>query len=257
MVIGAFTRYIDVAQVVLYVFWIFFAGLVFYLRREDKREGYPLESTEGRPIRVQGYPGLAASPKVFLARTGGTAENPSLQPPPYELKAVPTSLAPGAPLQPTGDPMIDAVGPASYAQRRDVPDVTVDGAPKIVPMRVATDVYVAHEDPDPRGWDVVGLDGEIGGTLSDLWIDRSELQIRYLEVSVAGGTRSVLLPIPLVRFDAGRRQVKVASIPGARFATVPGTRNPNVVTFLEEDKISAYYSSGHLYGTPSRFGPLV
>jgi photosynthetic reaction center H subunit len=39
---GAITQYIDVAQVVLYVFWVFFFGLIFYLRREDKREGYPL-----------------------------------------------------------------------------------------------------------------------------------------------------------------------------------------------------------------------
>ena len=31
--------YMDVAQVTLYVFWIFFACLIFYLRREDKREG--------------------------------------------------------------------------------------------------------------------------------------------------------------------------------------------------------------------------
>ena len=37
--------YLDVAQVTLYVFWIFFACLIFYLRREDRREGYPLDST--------------------------------------------------------------------------------------------------------------------------------------------------------------------------------------------------------------------
>ena len=41
---GEITAYLDVAQVVLYAFWIFFAGLVFYLRREDRREGYPLEA---------------------------------------------------------------------------------------------------------------------------------------------------------------------------------------------------------------------
>ena len=35
--------YLDVAQVTLYVFWIFFGCLIYYLRREDKREGYPLE----------------------------------------------------------------------------------------------------------------------------------------------------------------------------------------------------------------------
>ena len=44
MTTGAITGYIDVAQLVLYVFWIFFIGLVIYLRREDKREGYPLEA---------------------------------------------------------------------------------------------------------------------------------------------------------------------------------------------------------------------
>ena len=47
MIRGAVTGYIDVAQLVLYAFWIFFVGLIFYLRREDKREGYPLES-DGR-----------------------------------------------------------------------------------------------------------------------------------------------------------------------------------------------------------------
>jgi photosynthetic reaction center H subunit len=38
------TESIDVAQVVLYVFWVFFFSLIFWLRREDRREGYPLES---------------------------------------------------------------------------------------------------------------------------------------------------------------------------------------------------------------------
>ncbi len=40
-------KYIDGAQIVLWAFWIFFAGLVIYLRREDKREGYPLDSPQG------------------------------------------------------------------------------------------------------------------------------------------------------------------------------------------------------------------
>ena len=38
---------IDLALIALYAFWIFFAGLIFYLRREDKREGYPLVSDRG------------------------------------------------------------------------------------------------------------------------------------------------------------------------------------------------------------------
>lgn len=39
--------YIDGTQIVLYAFWLFFFGLVWYLHREDKREGYPLELPEG------------------------------------------------------------------------------------------------------------------------------------------------------------------------------------------------------------------
>jgi len=53
---GALTQYIDVAQVVLYLFWIFFAGLIYYLHSENKREGYPLESEPSGRLDVQGYP---------------------------------------------------------------------------------------------------------------------------------------------------------------------------------------------------------
>ena len=36
---GAITQYIDVAQLVLYVFWIFFAGLIYYLRARGQARG--------------------------------------------------------------------------------------------------------------------------------------------------------------------------------------------------------------------------
>jgi photosynthetic reaction center H subunit len=45
---------IDVAQVAIYLFWFFFAALVFYLRREDHREGYPLRNEKGE--RLTGFP---------------------------------------------------------------------------------------------------------------------------------------------------------------------------------------------------------
>jgi photosynthetic reaction center H subunit len=41
--VGVITGYVDLAQILLYVFWIFFAGLIYYLVREGHREGYPLE----------------------------------------------------------------------------------------------------------------------------------------------------------------------------------------------------------------------
>ena len=59
----AFTRYIDLAQVALYLFWIFFFSLVFYLRKEDKREGYPLVGDRGEP--KLGFP-VPAPPKEYM-----------------------------------------------------------------------------------------------------------------------------------------------------------------------------------------------
>jgi photosynthetic reaction center H subunit len=50
-----FTSYIDLAQVVLYLFIAFFLGLVYYLHRENKREGYPLENERSGAITVQGH----------------------------------------------------------------------------------------------------------------------------------------------------------------------------------------------------------
>lgn len=59
-----FTHYMDITQVVLYAFWFFFFGLLLYLRREDKREGYPLVSNEpGRTY--QGFP-EHPGPKEFI-----------------------------------------------------------------------------------------------------------------------------------------------------------------------------------------------
>jgi len=46
--------HIDFAQVLLYAFWVFFAGLVIYLQRENMREGYPMETEDGSPAPNQG-----------------------------------------------------------------------------------------------------------------------------------------------------------------------------------------------------------
>ena len=71
---GAITTYIDVAQISLYGFWIFFAGLIFYLRKEDKREGYPLV-TERPGHFLEGFPGLPPS-KTYLLPNGDTVTTP-------------------------------------------------------------------------------------------------------------------------------------------------------------------------------------
>jgi len=255
---GAITEYIDVAQLALYGFWIFFAFLIYYLRSEDKREGYPLESDRSGQISVVGFPPMP-KPKVYKLLHGGTYSAPSTRPEPEVLAARPIAAWPGAPLEPTGDPMKDGVGPAAYAQRADHPELTLHGEARIVPMRVATDFSIEENDPDPRGMEVVGADGEAGGSVSDVWVDRSEPQARYLEVALSGDneSRHVLLPITLAGIDAKQRRVRVQSVLGAHFAGVPTTQSPDQVTQLEEDKICAYYGGGHLYAEPARQESLL
>jgi photosynthetic reaction center H subunit len=269
---GALTGYIDVAQLVLYVFWGFFAALIIYLIRENKREGYPLESERSAQITVQGWPPIPA-PKTFLLRDGTTFQAPNKDKPEPAYSARPTANWLGAPIEPVGNPMLAGVGPGAYAIRADVPDLALDGQPKIVPLRNDPDHEVASRDPDPRGAPVFGADGKMGGTVVDIWVDRSEAVFRYLEVEVpgAGGTKRVLLPMNYIRvshpggltdFAFGRMkgrkvEVKVRSILGSQFADVPTTKNPDLVTLLEEEKIMAYYGAGTLYATAARQEPLI
>ncbi len=255
---GAITGYIDVAQLVLYLFWGFFAFLIFYLRREDKREGYPLDSDRSGRVEVVGFPSLP-EPKVFALPHGGAVEAPAEERETRDLAIEPAEPWPGAPFAPTGDPMRDGVGPASWAQRDHEPDLTLEGAPRIVPMRVAKDFWVEPRDPDPRGMKVIGSDGVVAGTVRDIWVDRSEPQARYLELELSGESESrpVLLPITLAVVLGRSGLVRVASILSSQFAGVPAIEDANRVTRLEEDRICAYYAGGYLYAEPSRQEPLV
>lgn len=253
---GDITSYIDVAQIVLYIFWGFFAALIWYLHREDKREGYPLESDRsGGRVIVQGYPAIP-DPKTYLLTHGGTQTAPRAERDTREIKAKPIGPWLGAPLVPTGDPMADAVGPAAYAERSDEPDTTVDGGNRIVPLRVATDHSVATEDTTPVGMTVVGGDGKSAGKVTDVWVDRSETVARYFEVAVDGG-RHVLLPVNFSRVNRGAGTIEVNSIFAKHFAGVPTTRNADSVTRREEDRICAYYGGGTLYASPERQEPWL
>lgn len=248
---GAITQYVDVAQLVLYLFWIFFAGLIYYLVREGHREGYPMETENGRGT-ITGWP--VPGPKTYKLPHGGEVTVPDLSRDKRPLLAEPTNAWAGAPLEPTGNGMLDGVGPGAWAERADVPDLTPEGHAKIVPLRVAAAYGVAHQDTDPRGLPVIGADGAVGGTVRDLWIDQSEMMFRYLEVEASGG-RHVLLPMNFARVK--KDAVKVQSVLGAHLAQVPGTKSPDQITLLEEEKIMAYFGGGTLYADPRRAEPLL
>ena len=210
---------------------------------------------------MQGFPPIPR-PKTFRLTHGGDLPAPSGNAGPAPSSR-PSRVAPwpGAPLEPTGNPMLDGVGPASYALRDDVPDLTYDGEPRIVPLRVApaTSSSTATR-PDPRGMAVVGADGAVAGIVRDIWVDRAEPLIRYLEVELRRCRRTAtsLLPMRLAPHRRRRRQVKVHVDPGRTSSpTCRRLANPDQVTLLEEDQITAYFAGGTLYATPARAGPLL
>ena len=67
-------NYIDFPTILIYAFWIGFAFLILYLRREDKREGYPLES-DREGVTVQGFPAMP-EPKAPRAKHPALAKDP-------------------------------------------------------------------------------------------------------------------------------------------------------------------------------------
>ena len=178
-----------------------------------------------------------------------------------DIKAVAVDGFNGSPLVPTGNPMIDGVGPASWANRADEPDRTFHGAPKIVPMRLDPTFSVAKGDPDPRGLPVEAADKVTAGTVMELWVDRAEPQVRYYEVQLSGSERRIMLPAGFVQWPNfglwGNDRLLVKSITAAQFADLPTIRRDDQITLLEEDKVMAYFAGGHLYATAARSEPLI
>jgi photosynthetic reaction center H subunit len=250
--IGNITGYVDLAQILLYVFWVFFAGLIYYLVQENHREGYPMESgSNGRAV-IKGFP--IPEPKTFLLEGGHSVTVPDLARKEPPIHGVSSGFGSGSPIEPTGDAMTSGIGAGAWSNRADVPERSHDGSPLLQPLRVASAYSVASQDVDPRGLPVMGGDGKQGGIVKDIWIDSAEMMFRYLEVDIAGG-RSVLVPIPFTLIR--RNQVEVHAIYARHFAAVPALRNPDQITKLEEEKISAYYGGGTLYADPQRSEPLI
>lgn len=279
MQFGQITEHIDLAQIALYLFWAFFAYLVYYLQRETRREGFPLVSDpDGKPLQQDHW---IPKPKTFLTNDGRTKLAPD--PAAADTRALNAEFVvggPGSPIVPNGNPMIDGIGPAAWAERPDVPDLNFEQHVRIVPMRVASDFSVAEQDIDPRGCEVFGADGEKAGTVTDIWVDKSDYIIRYLEVElpVAAGApegtaaKSVLLPFNMADLRSDRdyfmefirmkkpkvtAKVHVNAILASQFADVPQIKKADQITLLEEEKVAGYYGGGYLYATPQRQEPLV
>lgn len=262
------TSSIDTAQVVLYFFWIFFAGLIVWLRREDRREGYPLETDNLALVGPQNALRIPAPKEFLLPHDEGIRMAPDFIRDNREILAERVSKATGYPIEPTGEPLLSGVGPASFAERSEHPELSQeDGGPVIVPMRVAT-AFTVDAGPDPRGWEVVGADGAVAGVISDIWVDRADLMVRYLEVELtaapaaagdaAAPTKQVrLIPLPMLGLDGKAKRVSVRALRADQFVHVPTTQSPDRISLREEDRVAAFYTGGWFYAEPRRREPVL
>ncbi|MBE0412806.1 photosynthetic reaction center subunit H [Yoonia sp.] len=244
----------DLASAAIWLFWIFFAGLVYYLQTENMREGYPLRDDDDQvPANESLFP--LPKEKTFHLRNGrGTLTVPNKE---HEdtlirsdLALAPSAVATGSPWVPTGDPMVDGVGPASWAIRRDEPELDYEGHAKIKPMSTLEDFRVSA-GRDPRGKAVVGGDGEIVGRVIDMWVDVPEQLVRYLTVDLnpEGSGKTRLVPMTMAKISSDC--VTVRALHAHNWEGIPTTKNADKVTLLEEDKICGYVAGGTLYAKPS------
>jgi photosynthetic reaction center H subunit len=249
---------IDAAELSLAAFFLFFVALIFWLRREDRREGYPLEHEISGIIESVGGPLSTALPKRFVLPFDrgtvlapvGRAEGRE----PVDIAAKHFENFPGAPYVPTGNPLADGIGPAAYANRAKWPDQDAHGRARIVPLSSEGHISVWKSGLDPRGMKVTAADGKVAGTVTDLWIDRAEHQVRYLAVETTSG-KHVLAPMAMASVSAAG--VSIDAINAADYDGVPQLETAGEITRYEEERVIGYFGGGYLYANAGRQEPFL
>ncbi len=244
---------VDLVEVLFTLFFVFFFGLVYYLQREMKREGYPLVSDRSEHITVQGFPAMP-KPKTYYLDDGRTVEAPRQEAEETHFSAEPAARHPGAPLNPVGDPISAGLGTGAWANRSEVTEKTLDGKPRIVPMRTDSALHVDSKDTDPRGMTVVAADNEAVGTVNDAWIDLAEPQIYFLEVDLAAGGKA-MVPFGFAEIDKGDNVIRVNVLYSKHFGNVPQIASPDQITPREEDQIMGYFGAGLMFADDQRAEP--
>jgi photosynthetic reaction center H subunit len=170
----------DLASLSIWLFWLFFAGLIYYLQTENMREGFPSRtrtasrSEPGHLPRAEGQDLPPAERPGHADGALGPAADRT------DVALARTAADDGFPHAPTGDPLADGVGPAAWANRKDVPELDGARPPKITPMAGHPDFFVSA-GRDPRGLPVLAKDDQVVAHVTDMWVDGPEHLVRYLE----------------------------------------------------------------------------
>ncbi len=245
-VFGQISNQLDIPTLAFWVFALFFVGLVGWLQRESKREGYPLRASPFNTELIEGFPPQPVGTLTYRLNEGGTTEAP------HFYKQAPTRARPlhrfdGTPFYPLGNPLLAGIGPGSWVMRKEGVALTERGEKLLEPLRVMEGWSILRQDADPRGMAVFDWRWNAVGHVADLWIDRGIKIIRMLEVELHGGAGRVLVPLLHTEIREKQRKVRVTSLWAHQFADVPMPASPDEITAPEEERLNAYYSAGFFY----------
>jgi photosynthetic reaction center H subunit len=236
----------DLASLSIWLFWLFFAGLIYYLQTENMREGYPLQDEDGNPGPNSTFP--MPSDKTFTRPFGQPSVTvPSGQRPDRaDLALARSARTTASPIRPPATRSSMAWVPPPGRTARTGPNSTGTAMRRSSRWRAsptsssppgATRGAFRCSPRTTRSW---RMSPTCGSTLRSTWSATSRWNSSPSTARASGSSRS---PWRVSR----RRWVEIASLKSGHFAGVPRTASDAQITKLEEDKICAYYAGGKLY----------
>lgn len=241
------TQHIDLPQLAFWMFFLAFVGICYWLRKNDKREGYPLKASPFTSERMDGVP-LPGEPVTYRLNEGGVTSTPHAYPDPA-ASVVPVARFAGTPFRATGDLLRTSLGPGAWVMRKDEPMLTEDGELLLQPLRLCPGWAIGKGEANPCGMPVFDVRWRPVGIVGDVWIDRGIRIIRYLEVELRdslGGGR-VLVPIFHVTIAEQAREIQVTALSHHEFGNIPMPAAADRMTAREEERINAYFAAGRFY----------
>jgi sporulation protein YlmC with PRC-barrel domain len=155
-----------------------------------------------------------------------------------DVKALP-AFDPNQPLSPALLTEMERAYPRFYGSPPPAPPSNGRDLPRIVPLREAKDFKISQGDPDVRGWNVFGADGERVGTVKEMLVDPAAMKIRYLAVDLLNDLfllkedRHVLIPIEAVELKERGRDVWIIGATAKEVARLPAYLGGSVETTME------------------------
>jgi uncharacterized protein (TIGR02271 family) len=111
-----------------------------------------------------------------------------------------------------------------------------------------SDLEVADDNPDVRGWEVISADNRRIGEVEDLLVDTTAMKVRYLDVEVDDELRGsdeekhILIPIGYARLNEDDDRILVNELSSEQVRTVPaytGRFDPQY-----EQSLGSYFGAG-------------